>query len=239
MNILSIQLIVILFFSNVSFSQVADSTSLVEEEVYKDFKLIQKIKKNTVINDSLVYTRVFELTKSDTILISSHYTSKVDSSFVLNGPVLLFYNNRVGRRMSFLNGSQEGVDVILSKNSGFVELEVQYRNNEINGRVVSYYPNSQIKQIRNCYKTLTLNYGESITFYESGQIKSKGSYGVFDLRTELVNQNVQVSDVIANDLKNFITVKIGDWIYYDAKGRVIKEESLSIPELIYGVEHIE
>lgn len=226
MKLISIQ--ILLFTASINFLSSQTNNTLLNNES----KTFYYFSDTTQLNDSTIYLKFHKVLGRDTILSSSHYAIVKGNSIILNGLTFTYTNNKVGVIANYELGKQEGLEIWYSKDCSYVKEHIQFKNNIIDGSYICYYPNGKIKQFGNCYYSRTAKYGRWINFYENGNIKSEGTYGLYDLRGKLEEQNVQVNQIKMDDFYNFVTVKLGKWIYYDTSGKIVKEEFISPPQLV-------
>jgi antitoxin component YwqK of YwqJK toxin-antitoxin module len=174
------------------------------------------------------YYKVFD----DTILINTYYILDTNSVRVLHGSACTFSQGRITRILNFNLGKKEGNEYRFTVDSKFVESQIEYKNDTINGLVIKYYSNGSPKEIGNCFGMISLRYGNWVSFYEDGNKKSEGLYGVIRISDKFELDNVQINSVRINNIYEFVPVKIGEWIYYNNDGSIKKKEIYTKPKLV-------
>jgi len=93
------------------------------------------------------------------------------------------------------------------------------------GVIKKYYSNGQFREI------YTVVFGRKIDYYvefhSNGKVKTLGKYKLFNCLNE-INFNIEENfiyyddEIVSTTVKNIISVKTGDWHYFDQDGKIEK-----------------
>lgn len=130
-----------------------------------------------------------------------YYSSKEDplifkhreSGELINGTVIYFnsdpfslFDGYVLNETTYVNGKAEGlsrgysieliqsIDSTIETDNYYLEREINYKNGMMNGKMVKYYPNGKIKEIRSCVDDKVT--GLFKEYFENGNLGYEGKY---------------------------------------------------------------
>lgn len=186
--------------------------------------------------ENYFFVKHYKVSK-DTVLTSTHYVLDTNSTILVHGLAITYSNGKPCVFSFYHLGKREGIEIWFSNNYNSIELQVEYHADTINGLVVEYFPNGKIKNIGNCYGGLTYRYGVWTSFYENGNKKSVGMYGLIKHTDDFQIKNIKTDMSNIKDLFDFAVVRFGEWTYYDINGEIKRIETITEPQLILNATY--
>lgn len=205
------------------------------DSIQNEIKIIDNKKRSrifnkvTKLNNGKFYEEIFEINSTDTVLLRAHFGIENDTMRILQGVAQSFFNRRLYTVVNYINNKREGFEIYYSS-EGDIEKMIFYKNDKIDGSIITYYPNGNIKTIGKVFSAPELKYGEWKEYYRNGQLKEVRNYGLIDYKGEASNNNIITTPDSSTDYTFLISVKIGIWTKYNLEGKEVERREIKIPE---------
>lgn len=176
--------------------------------------------------NKVVFLTIF-LVDSSISVIGQYQVERDTIKNIYDSTYCIHYRNSIYDSNNFL---LEGLNTIKCYyNNGVLKEEFNRLKREtINGFYKSYYQNGGLKKIYNVIQGRRVGY--YLEYYPNGNLKIIGYYENFNNLTETLKCDTNIYDdsqsgmTIEEVTCDFVSLKTGEWIYYDINGEVNKIE---------------
>jgi antitoxin component YwqK of YwqJK toxin-antitoxin module len=178
------------------------------------------------LGDSIFCIYTYNIYKNSDSLVTTHYTKLSDTILINEGQFIQYSKGKPVLTYFYKAGKMEGLFYEFFDN-GHIKVQTYMENFLEEGAYFEYYKSGKIKAIGNMQKGTKVNKWKY--FYESGQLEKCGNY----LLIELTKLNEEQYIDFINDWKNnYVSVKVGDWIYYKINQKLSHIESYKNGKLL-------